>query len=186
MEKEVPGILRPTGGTKQFRRNCRLVAEDGAIAVTNRDGRTTRFLQDGTDTAPTEMMSYLGQDLFIILDRQGRGVVLGHFAVWDSAENAQFCELAGLENSVTNTFTPPDLRPDGVRLEEPAWLTRYMASAPYVMGGGVALAGFGRALDFPVWLMLPFIPWLLLYPVVRSIGYFAPQRPGLSDLRETS
>ena len=182
METEIPGVLRPTGGTKKFRRNCRMVAEENSIAVTDRDGKTTRFRLDGSAKAPKEMMSYLGPDLFMILDGKGRGVATGSFLLWDAVESAQFCDKAHIEKSVTNTYTPPALRPDGVRLEEPAWLRRYNVSAPYVFAAGVVLAPIGRALSLPIWIALPFLPWLLMYPVVRATGYFTPQRMGLADL----
>jgi hypothetical protein len=182
MDQEVPGVFRPTGGTKKFRRNCRLVAEDGSIAVTDREGTTTRFPLDNSDEAPKEMMSYLHKNLFIILDGNGRGIVKGNYLVWDAAENAQFCAKARIENSVTNTYAPAPLRPDAILLEEPAWLRRYVSTAPYVMAAGVALAAVGRALNLPVWLMLPFLPWLLLYPVARGTGYFAPQRVSADEI----
>jgi hypothetical protein len=182
MDEEIPGVLRPTGGTKRFRENCRLVAEEGFIVVTDRNGKTTRFPSDGSQDAPKEMMTYLHDEDFIILDGNGRGIIASPYVLWDAHESAAFCELAHIEDSVTNTYSPAPLRPDGVRLEEPAWLRRYVVSAPYVFAAGVALAAFGRALDLPVWLMLPFIPWLLMFPVVRATGYFAPQRVGPADI----
>jgi hypothetical protein len=182
MERETPGCLRPTGGTKRFRRNCRLLAEHNAVVVTDRNGKTTRFPLDGSEDAPKEMMSYLGPDLLMLLDGKGRGIVRTSFLLWDAAENAQFCDMAGIEKSVTNTYAPAALRPDAVRLEEPGWLRRYVVSAPYVFAAGVLLAPIGRTLDLPLWLVLPFIPWLLMYPLVRAMGYFAPQRMGLADI----
>jgi len=112
MDIDRPGILRPTGGTKKFRRNCRLVAEEGAIAVTDRNGKMRRFALDESSDAPKEMMSYLQERLFIIIDGNNRGVVRGDYILWDAAESAQFCEKAHLENSVTNTYKPAPLRPE--------------------------------------------------------------------------
>jgi hypothetical protein len=177
-----PGILRPTGGTKKFWRNCRLVAEKGAVAVTDRNGTTTRFALDGSEDAPKELMTYLGKDPFVILDGKGRGVITSPFLLWDAFESAAFCEVAHLENSVTNTYEPPPLRQDGVRLEEPGWLRRYVVSAPYVLIAGAVLAPLGRAFSLPVWLMIPSLPWLLMYPLVRSTGYFAPRRIGPAEI----
>lgn len=182
MDEEIPGVLRPKGGTRKFRKNCRLVAEEGAILATDRNGRTTRFPIDGSLDAPKEMMTYLHEEDFIILDGNGRGIIAGPYVLWDADESAGFCELAGIEGCVTNTHSPAPLRPDGVRLEEPAWLRRYVVSAPYVFTAGVLLAALGRALSLPVWLMVPFLPWLLMYPVVRATGYFAPRRIGPSDI----
>lgn len=182
MDEEVLGILRPKGGTKKFRANCRLVAENDVIAATDRDGKTTRFPLDGSPDAPREMMTYLHEGNFIILDGNGQGIVASRYVQWDADESHAFCELVDLEDSVTNTYSPAPLRPDGVRLEEPAWLRRYVVSAPYVFAAGVLLAALGRALSLPVWLMVPFLPWLLMYPVVRGTGYFAPRRIGPADI----
>lgn len=181
-EKQIPGILRPTGGTKKFRRNCRLVAEEGAIAATDRNGKTTRFQLDGTDAAPAEMITYLGKDPFVIIDRRGTAVLTSPFLLWDSSERADFCEAVGIAFNANNVDpAPPPLRPDGVRLEEPAWLRRYNVSAPYVMAAGVVVAPIARAFSLPLWLMIPFLPWLAMYPVVRMTGYFAPRRIGPDD-----
>jgi hypothetical protein len=182
MDEEIPGVLRPKGGTKRFRANCRLAVEEGAIVVTDRNGKTTRFPIDGSESAPKEMMTYLQEEDFIILDGKGRGLVASPYVLWDADESAVFCELARIEGCVTNTYTPAPLRPDGVRLEEATWLRRYVVTAPYVFAAGVVLAALGRALDLPVWLMLPFLPWILLYPVVRATGYFAPRRIGPADI----
>jgi len=181
-EKQVPGILRPTGGTKKFRRNCRLVAEEGAIAATDRNGKTTRFPLDGTDAAPAEMITYLGKDPFVIVDGRGNTVVTSPFLLWDTSERADFCEVVHIAFNGNNVDpAPPPLRADGVRLEEPAWLRRYVVSVPYAMLAGVVLAPLGRAFDLPLWLMIPLLPWLLMYPVVRMMGYFAPRRIGPDD-----
>lgn len=182
MEQEIPGVLRPKGGTKKFRRNCRLVAEESAIAVTDRNDVTTRYPLDGSESAPKVMLTYLHDEPFIILDGKGRGIISSPFVMWDADERADFCQKVGLEKLATETDAPAPLRLDGIRLEEPAWLRRYVDSAPFVFAGGVLLAVLGRALSLPVWLMLPFLPWLLMYPVVRSTGYFAPRRIGASDI----
>jgi hypothetical protein len=183
MEKEIPGVLRPTGGTKKFRRNCRLVAEKDAIAATDRDGNTRRFPLDGSEAAPAEMITYLGKDPFVIVDRTGKGLITSPFLLWDSSERADFCEVASIEFNGNNVDPAPPLRLNGVQLEEPAWLRRYAVSAPYALAAGVGLAAIGRAFNLPVWLMLPFLPWLIMYPVVRATGYFAPRRIGPSDIR---
>lgn len=182
MEKETPGILRPTGGSKKFRRNCRLVAEKDAIAVSDRKGQTTRFRLDGTDSAPTQMVSYFGSEPFMVVDRRGRGLITSDDVLWDNDEQAQFCEAAQIDSIVVNEAVPA-LRPDGVRLEEPAWLRLYVVSAPYVLAVGLVLAPLSRAFDLPVWLMLPFLPWLLMYPVARATGFFTPRRIGPTELR---
>ena len=183
MENEVPGVLRPKGGTKKFRRNCQIVAEEGAVAVTDRNGRTTRFSLDGTASAPAQMITYLGRDPFVIIDGQGRALISSPSILWDSNERADLCERAHISFIAdSGSGDPPALREDGVILEESVWLRRYAKSAPYVLGAGVVLAPIGRAFSLPVWLMLPFLPWILLYPAVRAMGYFAPRRIGADDI----
>jgi hypothetical protein len=180
--KEVAGVLRPKGGTNKFRRNCCLVAEADALAVTDRNGVTTRFPFDGSESAPKEMMTYLHDEPFIVLDGEGCGIISSPFVMWDADESAEFCDIAGIGKFVTDSLPLAPLRPDGVRLEEPSWLRHYVATAPFVLAAGVLLAALGRALNLPVWLMLPFLPWLLMYPIVRATGYFAPRLIGPSDI----
>jgi hypothetical protein len=177
-----PGYLRPVGGTKKFRRNCRLFAEHDAVVVTDRNGTTTRFPLDATENAPAKMVHYLLQDPFMVVDGRGRGVITSDDVLWDGDEQSQFCTMAHLEEEVVNAELPP-LRKDAVRLEEPKWLRLYLLSVGYVMTAGVILAALGRAFDLPVWLLLPIVPWLLLYPVVRRMGYFAPRRVGPAEIR---
>lgn len=182
IDTESVEILRPTGGTKKFRRNCRLVSEPGSIVVTDRRGKTTRYLQDGTENAPAQMVSYLYREPFTVVDGRGRGLITSDDVLWDDDEQAEFCKAARID-FIAVVDAPPQLRPDGVRLEEPAWLRGYTTAVPYVLVAAALLAVFGRAFNLSLWLTLFFLPWLLMYPVVRQIGYFTPRRIGPATIR---
>lgn len=183
MEKETAGVLRPTGGSRRFRRNCSLLAEEGAVAVTDRKGKTTRFALDGTDNAPAHMASYLFRDEFVVVDGKGRGLIISDDGLWDGDEQKQFCEVAGIQSVAVNADLPP-LRSDGVRLEEAAWLRLYALWTPYVILGGSILAPIGRFFLLSVWLMVPFVVWILVcfVPGVTPL-VFPPRRIGPAERR---
>jgi hypothetical protein len=181
-ENEVPGILRPLAGTRAFRRRCRLMAEGGAVAVTNCQGKTTRFPLDGTDQAPAQMIDCMFHDTFEVVDQKGRGLVSGESARWDEDEMAGFCQVAGIE-FVVGTGEPAGLRQDGVLLDEPAWLRFFAASLRYQVAGGLILAPIGRFYDLSLWLMVPFLLWIPMYPVYWALGGFAPRRVGPAEVR---
>jgi hypothetical protein len=146
--------VRPVHGVRRFRERCRLGVHSGALVATDGRGQDHRYPLDGSEAAPSEFLDHAGW--WSIVDRRGEALVRGSHDDWDSAEIEDLTKQVGITSRWDRDDALPDLRDDGVVLEQ-SFVARW--AVPIVgCGSGTALAVAYLA---PVWLAVAYFTVLL-------------------------
>jgi hypothetical protein len=146
--------VRPVRGVRRFQERCRLEVHGGALVAIDHRGRAHRFTLDGSEAAPSEYLHHAGW--WTIVDQEGQGLVRGSYDEWDSAEIEDLTKPAGIEWRWDLEGDLPQLREDGVVLQQ-SLVARW--AVPIVGGGsGIALA---VAYLFPVWVAATYFAGIL-------------------------
>jgi hypothetical protein len=162
--------VRPVRGVRRFQERCRLSLREGALVATDHRGRDHRFPLDGSEEAPSEYLDHAGW--WSIVDQRGQVLVRGSNDEWDSAEIEDLTKPAGIAWRWNEGAELPELRPDGVVLQQ-SFLDRW--AVPIVGGGsGIALA---VAYLLPIWVAaIYFVGILGLALYAWQAGALSPPR----------
>ena len=138
--------------------------------ATDYRGRDHHYPLDGSERAPSEYLDHAGW--WSIVDRRGDGLVRGSNDDWDSAEIEDLTKQVGIPSRWDRDGALPELREDGVVLQQ-SFVARW--AIPIAGGGsGTALAVAYLA---PVWLAVIYFTVLLgLALYAWQAGALAPPR----------
>jgi hypothetical protein len=161
-DRTSPVVVRPTYGTRRFRRNCWVGVIDRVLVANDRKNRRYEFPLDGSDQAPHahRLVILDPRSTKHYIDRRGEALVtIGDGSCWDVKDVTAIADAAGLTFDAAQVVPP--LRADGVRLEDARW-----ADLQYVR---VALAAVMLLVILGRFEVIGIFPWVIV--AVGLLGF---------------
>jgi hypothetical protein len=172
-------VVCPRSGSRRLRRNASIRLGGGAIAATDRRGRSCRFPIDGTDESPRGFRSAgLEGHGDYLEDRRGRALVRLQIIDWDPTKLHALDDAAGFK-AVIDPGTPSD-RPEMMKIEDPP----YLAWASTSVAVGIAAVSLYWIHIAPEAVMLVLaLPALILFAWFITLTKLA--MPSSKEIRAT-